>query len=155
MHEKLSDEIIQFFRRQNFVIISTIDACGSVHNSCKGILKIDRNGYVHLLDLYMGRTYTNLQRNSHVTITAVDEHKFIGYCLKGRARIVHYGKIEAMAIAAWEEKISGRIAQRLLKNFRGEKGHPRHPESLLPRPQYMIVMRIKAVINLTPYHINK
>ncbi|MFA4842614.1 MAG: hypothetical protein WC658_02110 [Candidatus Omnitrophota bacterium] len=43
---------------------------------------------VYLFDLYHGQTYNNLKKNSGASITAVDEHRFKGYCLKGRAKLM-------------------------------------------------------------------
>lgn len=151
----LSNEIIQFFQKQSFTIISTLDKNGSLHNACKGIVKINKDGKVYLLDLYSGRTYENLRRNSNISITAVDEHKFKGYCLKGKAKLIPEGSLSPQIIKAWEDKVVGRITQRLLKNIHQEKGHPSHPEALLPKPKYMIVMEVREIIDLTPQHLKQ
>lgn len=150
---KLPQEVINFFRNQGCVIVSTIDAKGFAHNSCKGLVKINRNGLTYLLDLYRANTYKNLKRNPHISITAFDEHKFIGYCLKGRASLLPEGRLYAQITKAWEARIASRITQRLLKNIREEKGHPRHPEALLPKPEYLIVMQVEETVGLTPHHL--
>ncbi len=144
----LRDEIIQFFYNQHFVIVSTIDKDGTPHNACKGIIEIDKNGTVYLLDLYKAYTYENLRRNRNISITGVDEHKFKGWCLKGKARIIKASKIKSHTIKAWEQKIISRITHRIIKNMRGEKGHPHHPEVFLPKPEYMIAIKITSAINL-------
>lgn len=151
--KSLSDEVVQFFHKQNFVIVSTIDKDGSSHNSCKGIVKINQNGRIYLLDLYKGETFKNLKRNSHIAVTAVDEHKFKGFYLKGKAKIVRRNRLSSRIITAWEKRLTHRITQRVLKNLRGETGHPRHPEVLLPKPEYMVVMEVKEVVDLTPHHL--
>lgn len=151
--KRLTDEIIRFFHNQNFVIVSTIDENGTIHNSCKGIASINNDGLIYLLDLYRGKTHLNLKCNHHISITAVDEHKFKGYCLKGKARIIPPNELEHAVIKDWENRITGRITQRLLKNMREGKGHPRHPEALLPKPEYLIVMKTEEIIDLTPQHI--
>ena len=81
---KLTEDIIHFFQSQGFVIISTIDKNGYPHNSCKGIVKITNDGKVYLLDVYRAGTHENLIYNPHVSISAVNEHKFSGYCFKER-----------------------------------------------------------------------
>jgi general stress protein 26 len=151
--KRLSDDILQFFQRQGFVIVSTVDKNGLLHASCKGIVKINKNGLVYLLDLYRARTYQNLKNNPHISIIAVNEHRFKGYCLKGKAKILSLHKLSPKIMEAWEDRITTRITQRLLKNIREEKGHPRHPEVLLPKPEYMIIMEVKEIIDLTPHHI--
>ena len=151
--KRLSDVIVSFFENQGFVIVSTIDTNKSIHNSCKGIVKIEHKGTVYLLDLYRARTFFNLKRNPHISITAVDEHGFKGYCLKGQARLLKQKEIDSRLIKAWEDKITNRITARLLKNLRQEKGHPRHPEALLPKPEYIIAMRVDEIIDLTPHNL--
>ncbi|MDD4954376.1 MAG: pyridoxamine 5'-phosphate oxidase family protein, partial [Candidatus Omnitrophica bacterium] len=79
--KNLPEGIIKFFNGLRFSIVSTIDRDGSPHNSCKGIVDMEKDGKVYLLDLYMARTYENLKANPHISVTAVDEHKFMGYCL--------------------------------------------------------------------------
>jgi uncharacterized pyridoxamine 5'-phosphate oxidase family protein len=151
--KKLSGDIIQFFCGQGCVIVSTIDKNGFPHNACKGIVKINPSGWVYLLDLYRAKTYENLVNNPRISITAIDEHKFLGYCLKGKAKIIPQGKLKSPVIKAWEARISSRLTNRLLKNIREEKGHPRHPEIFLPVPQYMIAMAVEEIIDLTPHHL--
>lgn len=137
------------------MLVSTIDKSGFAHSACKGIVKINRNGKAYLLDLYRANTYENLKRNPHISITAFDEHKFIGYCLKGKAEIQAAAKLRSEIIRAWEARITSRITQRVLKNIREEKGHPRHPEALLPQPEYLIVMDVKEVVDLTPQYLKE
>ena len=151
--KKVNEDIMHFFQNQGCVMVSTIDASGSVHNACKGIIKINPGGRVYLLDLYRGKTYENLRVNKHISITAIDEHKFVGYSFKGKAEIIPEVKVEPQIIKAWEDKITGRLTRRLLKNIHDEKGHPRHPEVLLPKPEYMIAMEVEEIIDLTPRHL--
>ena len=148
---KINDNLIHFLQRQNYVIVSTIDKNGAIHNSCKGIVEVDPNGSIYLLDLYKQRTYNNLKNNSHIALTAVDEHQFKGYSLKGDGKIVSEDRIQPKVMSAWEKKITGRISQRILKNVEGKKGHPKHPEMLFPMPEYAIEMKVNSVVDLTPH----
>jgi len=148
---KINDDLILFLQKQNYVIISTIDKNGAIHNSCKGIVKTDARGVIHLLDLYKQRTYENLKQNSNIALTVVDEHKFEGYSLKGKGTITSEDKIQSKVMEAWEKKIAGRISQRILKNVEGTKGHPKHPETLFPMPEYAIEMTVESVVDLTPH----
>jgi predicted pyridoxine 5'-phosphate oxidase superfamily flavin-nucleotide-binding protein len=153
--KRLSTDVVQFFQDQGFVVVSTIDRAGRPHNSCKGIVDINSSGLIYLLDLYQGRTYENLRKNPHISITAVDEHRFTGYCLKGKARMVIGDKLKPQIIKAWEGRITSRIASRLIRNVQGEKGHPRHPEALLPKPKYLIVMKTEEVVDLSPHSLKQ
>ncbi|MEK6714935.1 MAG: pyridoxamine 5'-phosphate oxidase family protein [Candidatus Omnitrophota bacterium] len=151
----LSEEIVDFFEHQSFTIISTIDKQGRSHNACKGIVKIGREGKIYLLDLYHGRTFNNLQNNPNISITAVDEHKFKGYCLKGKARIVDKEELEAGVISDWENNLNSRITQRVIRSIQGYRGHKHQPEALLPSPKYLIEMAVEEVVDLTPAHIKE
>lgn len=153
--KRLSDEIIRFFKSQSFVIVTTSDRDGTPHSACKGIVEINEEGLVYLLDLYRGRTLQNLQHNRRIAVTAVDEHKFKGFCLKGKGSIARAEELAPGIMHAWEEKITSRITQRVLKNLHEGKGHPRHPEALLPKPAYMIVMETEEAVDLTPHHIKR
>jgi predicted pyridoxine 5'-phosphate oxidase superfamily flavin-nucleotide-binding protein len=151
---QLNETVIQFFQKQGCVIVSSIDDRGFPHSSCKGIVKIDKAGSIYLLDAYRGKTFENLKNNPLASITAFDEDKFIGFCLKGRARILSKEEFTAEIIKDWEDRITGRLTQRLLKNIRGEtKAHPAHPEALLPKPEHMIVIDVEEVVDLTPHHL--
>jgi len=152
--KKLSQDIIDFFQEQSFVIVSTIDNAGAIHNAAKGIITLSPNGRVYLLDVYSKRTRDNLTYNPRISITAIDEHKFKGYCLKGKASILEHAKFSPQVLKAWDEKITGRITRRLLRNISGEKGHLKHPEARLPKPAYMIVMDVEDIVDLTPVHLN-
>jgi len=149
----LDENIIRFFQGQGCVVLASVDKDRLPHASCKGIVKIEESGRVYLLDAYHGATYKNLLQNPLASITAFDEHKFIGYCLKGRARLIHKDELDAGIVKAWEDRITGRLTQRLLNNLREEKGHKGHPEASLPKPQYMIVLEISEVVDLTPAHL--
>ena len=151
--KRLADDIINFFQSQGFVVVSTIDKDGGLHNACKGIVDIKSNGRIYLLDLYKGKTFQNLKNNPHISIAAADEHKFAGYCLKGKAKIITGEEISPQIIKAWEERITSRLTRRVIRNIREEKGHPRHPEALLPKPEYLIVIEAEEVIDLTPGHL--
>jgi len=151
--KQLPQPVIDFLENQGYVIVATLDHNGIPHASCKGIVEIKPDGHVYLLDLYSDRTLDNLKRNPRISITAVDEHRFMGFCLKGRAKAVNVDKLSPRVGLAWEEKINTRITRRILKNMREEKGHPHYPEALLPKPEYMLVMKVTEIVDLSPSHI--
>jgi len=153
MVDILPKKICDFLNTHRFVIVSTIDTHGKPHNSCKGIIKITSKGVIYLLDLYRAQTLKNLSDNRNISVTAVDEHKFVGYCIKGRARVVRKGELTSEILKAWEDRVTQRITQRILRNMRGEKGHTSHPEALLPDPKYLIAVKVSEIVDLTPSHI--
>lgn len=150
----IPEEVAVFFERQTFVIVSTIDENGNIHCSAKGLVGLDGAGQVYLLDLYKRKTWNNIQQNPAISITAVNEQEFAGYSLKGTARIVPKEDVKSEVVKAWERKIVRRISERLIKNVQGED-RSMQPEAHLPSPQYLIVMEVSEIVDLTPAHIKK
>jgi len=151
----ISAAIIDFLRTQDFVVVSSIDKNGFPHSSCKAIVKIDAAGEIYLVDVYHGVTNENIERNPHISISAVDEHKFIGYCLKGKAAKMQDDSISQEIIKTWEDNITSRLAKRLLRNLAQAQGQRHHPEASLPQPKHLIVLEIEEVVNLAPDHLRK
>ncbi len=147
--------IADFLQLQGFVIVSSIDEQGFPHNSCKGIVKIDKRGEIYLMDVYHGLTCQNLKRNPRISISAVDEHKFMGYCLKGKARIMPDDNISHEIIKSWEDNITSRLAKRLLKNLAEEKSRSHHPEASLPGPKHLISVAVEEIVDLAPNQLRK
>lgn len=149
--QEITAVITDFLHTQSFVIISSIDKHGFPHSSCKDIARIDPRGRVYLLDAYYGVTAENIKRNPQVSISVVDEHKFIGYCLKGKARVMLDNNISQEIIKRWEDKITSRLAKRLLRNLSGDKGHGHHPEASLPFPKHIIIIEVEEIVDLAPH----
>lgn len=152
---KLSQDIMSFFQEQGFVIISTLDSKGNIHCSAKGIAGIEQGGKVYLIDLYKANTFNNLQKNSTASIIAVDEHQFIGYTLKGKAKIVERAKIEKHIMKSWEDKVIQRISKRVITDVKADRKIDHHPEAKFPHPQYLIEVDVEEVIDLAPGHLKK
>jgi uncharacterized pyridoxamine 5'-phosphate oxidase family protein len=153
--QKLSPDIIHFFQKQGFVIVSTLDANGTIHCSAKGIVGIEEEGRIYLIDLYKANTFNNLQRNPLVSITAVNEHSFTGYTLKGEAKIIEREEIKEHIIKAWEDRVISRITKRVVKSVQTDKKSRLHPESRFPSPQYLIEIDVEKIIDLAPAHLVK
>lgn len=150
---KIPHEIVLFLKHQPYTIVATFDREGYPHTSCKGIIKIDPAGKIYLLDVFKWRTFENLKKNPKVSVTAVDEHKFKGWCLKGKGKILDEEHITPDLVKAWEKKITSRTAERVIRNVRGEKGHKKHPETQLAKPEYMVEVDIEEIVDLTPQHM--
>ncbi|MDD5084697.1 MAG: pyridoxamine 5'-phosphate oxidase family protein [Candidatus Omnitrophica bacterium] len=152
--KKLPPEAIRFFEQHHTVIVSSLDSGGRPHTSVKGLLEALPSGLVRLTDLYDGETSRNIRKNSRVALTAVDEHRFRGYCLKGHAAIIPQEKFSSVHLRSWEEwekRLTKRIADRVLRNIKEErKAHPGHPEAELPKPLHIIEVKVDEIVDLTP-----
>ena len=153
--KKIPQEIIEFLNAQGFVMVSSLDKNGFPHSSCKGIIKVDPLGKIFLMDVYHGATSENVKHNSKISISAVEEHKFIGYCLKGKGEILSDNNISQELIKIWEDNITSRLVKRLLKNLNEEKGHGHHPEASLPNPKHILAVEIEEIVDLAPHHLRK
>ncbi|MBU0547351.1 MAG: pyridoxamine 5'-phosphate oxidase family protein [Candidatus Omnitrophica bacterium] len=147
--------VTDFLRTQGFVVVSSIDKDGFPHSSCKDIVKVDPSGQIYLIDVYYGTTAENIKRNPQINITAVDEHKFMGYCLKGRAKVMPDDEISHEFIKSWEDNITSRLAKRLLYNLAQDKARAHHPEASLPRPKHLISIEVEEIVNLAPHYLRK
>ncbi|MBU2063864.1 MAG: pyridoxamine 5'-phosphate oxidase family protein [Candidatus Omnitrophica bacterium] len=153
--QELTDVIMYHIQKQGFVIVSTLDSEGGINVSCKGIVGMDKEGRIYLIDLYRGRTFKNLKSNPTVSVTSIDAHEFTGYTLKGKAEIIERDKIEGHIIKKWEEKVIQRISDRVIKNVQSDTKSFHHPEAKFPQPQYMIVIDVEEITDLTPTHLKK
>ncbi|MDD5477445.1 MAG: pyridoxamine 5'-phosphate oxidase family protein [Candidatus Omnitrophica bacterium] len=152
---KIPAGVIDFLRAQSFVVISSVDKAGFPHSSCKAIIKIDQAGKIFLMDVYHGATCENIKRNPQISISAVDDHKFMGYCLKGKGEIIFDDNVSQEMIKIWEDNITSRLAKRLLRNLSGDRGHGHHPEASLPHPKHIIAIEVEEIVDLAPYHLRK
>lgn len=153
--KKLLSKIIYFFHKQEFVIVSTLDSRGGIHCSAKGIVGIEEEGKIYIIDLYKAQTLANLKNNPVVTITAVDVSSFEGYSLKGIAKIVDRVQIKEHIIKKWEERVINRISGRVVKDIKKDKRSLIHPEACFPRPEYMIEMEVQEIVDLRPAHLTQ
>ncbi|MCM8792818.1 MAG: pyridoxamine 5'-phosphate oxidase family protein [Candidatus Omnitrophica bacterium] len=145
---RIPKKVVDFLGSQSFVIVSTLDKDGSIHNSCKGVVGIDKKGVIYLLDLYKAHTYKNLKSRHYISITAVDEDRFEGYCLKGKAEFLKEDLIEPEIIKLWDTNITRRITNRIIKTLQGQKSHSGHPEVNFPKPKYLIKMKVEKIVSL-------
>ena len=153
--KQIPAEVIDFLRAQGFVIVSSIDKIGFPHSSCKDIVKIEAIGEVYLIDVYNGATKENIRRNPLVSISAVDEHRFAGFCLKGEARILPNDHISQEIIKSWEDNITSRLTKRLLRNLSAQQARGHHPEASLPKPKHLIIVEVKEIVDLALYDLKK
>jgi|GEM_PF-130604 uncharacterized pyridoxamine 5'-phosphate oxidase family protein len=152
--KEIPDNIIHFFERQSFVIVSTLDPNNLIHCSVKGVAAIESKGKAYIVDLYKANTFNNLLKNPTITITAVDEHHYAGYTLRGKAKIVEKDGFKDRVLKKWEKSVIQRISKRLIKNLKEERKTPMHPEAIFPSPQYLIEMEVEEIISLAAGSVN-
>ncbi len=153
--KKISKEIASLLESKGFVIVSTLDKDGNIHCSAKGVVEVEEEGKVYLIDLYKRVTYANLQRNSTVSITVIDEEQFAGFNLKGKASIVQKKDMEDKFIKKWQKEIIRRISKRVIKNIKKDKKSKKLPETNFPQPEYLIEIKVGQIVDLAPSPLKK
>ncbi len=147
----IPQEAIELLNSQGFAVVCTLAAGGEIHCSAKGVALVEPEGKIYLIDLYRAATFENLERNPVITITVIDEHRFAGYALKGKAVLIDERQMNQRIRQEWERRILTRISKRVIQNIRREKGSPRHPESRFPQPRVLIEVTVEAVVDLAPH----
>ena len=151
----LSDDIISLLKKQGFVIVSTLDKDGKIHCSAKGVVGVEPEGKVFVVDLYVHRTFNNLKRDPRVSITAINERSFRGYTLQGIGKIVPRAAIEEHLMRAWEDKVISRISTRLITSVQAKAKSKGQFEAELPHPKYLIEIDVEDIIDLSPPSMRK
>lgn len=147
---ELTDKTIKLLENQGFVIVSTIDKNGGIHSVAKGIVGIEKEGKVFIIDLFKNHTYKNLKRNPNVSITAIDGQNYDGFTLQGKAKIVPRKGIQDHLVAKWEDKVIERITNRMILSIQKGKKTNIHHEAKLPKhPRYLIEIDVEAVEDLS------
>ncbi|MDD3375462.1 MAG: pyridoxamine 5'-phosphate oxidase family protein [Candidatus Omnitrophica bacterium] len=153
---KLSKEIIDFFEKNHAVVVSTIDQKGAIHCSVKGLVGIGKTNKLFLTDLYLYRTFQNLKKNPVISVTALDEQRFKGYTLQGKAKIIQRSEIKKDIFNEWESRVVQRITKRIQKSVSTGSKSKKQFEAHLPiEPKYFIEVKIDNVIDLAPPSKNK
>ena len=153
---KIPNNIVKFLEKQGFVIVSSIDENGSIHCSAKGVVCVEPNGKIFVIDLYKNKTFKNLSKNHITSITAVDEKEFLGFTLQGTAKIVNNKDIKDTIVLKWENKIFNRISKRIKDSVQMQSKSIKHFEAYLPKkPSYLIEIDVKNIVNLSPPSSNK
>ncbi|HIE35871.1 MAG TPA: pyridoxamine 5'-phosphate oxidase family protein [Candidatus Omnitrophica bacterium] len=148
---KIPDQLVSFLQKQGFVVVSTLDKKGNIHNSAKGIVET-KDDKIYLIDLYKKRTFLNLKNNPKISITAIDERKFLGFTLKRKAKVLK-GRIKEEILEKWEKKVIKRILKRVMRSIKEERKSSSQPEASFTSPKYLIEMEVEEVIDLVPAHL--
>ena len=152
----IPETVKNLLEKHHFIVVATLDKDGIIHTSAKAVIEVDQSGKVFILDLYKGKTYDNIKNNSSTTITVIDEHKFKGYSVKGRSKIFDKASLPKEILEIWDDKISKRIARRVIKHVKGEEsGHSGVPEARFPVPKYLIELTVDSIVDLAPQGIDK
>lgn len=123
---------------------------GGIHCAVKGVADVDQAGQIFFMDLFSGRTLQNLKKMPVISVTAIDEDKFIGYSLKGKAVIFSPSEKHRDIINKWENYVIQKISDRIIAGVRlGKKSKEIFETRLLAAAKHIIRMDVEEIIDLS------
>jgi len=69
MTVKISEEMERLLLKQNVAVVATVSPGGIPNLSLKGVVQVKPEGYIYFLDLYRGKTRSNLIKNPTIALT--------------------------------------------------------------------------------------
>jgi len=149
MTAKITEEMVSLLLKQNVAVVATVGPEGVPNLSLKGVVKVEPEGFIYFMDLYRGKTRSNLLRNQAVALTVFSVAQFKGYQFKGRAELIDSGQLYEEMVAAWKNKKRNIVGDRIIKNVRkGFSGEG--SETHLPDPKYLVRVKVEKIYNLVP-----
>ena len=149
MTVKITEEMERLLLKQNVVVVATVSPGGVPNLSLKGVVRVEPEGYIYFLDLYQGKTRSNLIKNPTIALTVFSVREFKGYQFKGSAVLIDSGPLYDEIVAAWKTKKINIIGSRIIKNVHKGFSHGRS-ETALPAPRYLVRVEVKKVYSLVP-----
>ena len=99
-------------------------------NWLDALVEVKPEGYIYFLDLYRGKTRSNLIKNPTIALTVFSVREFKGYQFKGCAVLIDSGPLYDEMVAAWKTKKINIIGRRIIKNVRKGFSHGSTPAFL-------------------------
>ena len=145
----LSDSLIGFIKRHDTTYVATANGDGQPNVVPKGTLHVEDDKTVYILDLYKGRTRSNLEKNNRIALTLIDQHAYCGFQIKGTAQIIEKGQLFEKYVNIWKERKQAMMTKRIIGNL--QKGRASGvSEKDLPHPMYLIKVSVTEVLDLSP-----
>jgi len=101
----IPQDIREFIKSFSYGFLGTADLVGKPNISIKGIVDVDKDR-LYFFDLFKAKTRKNLEKNSRISFFVIDWDNFIGYQLKGRAKIMDKGEVLEKYMNIWEKALN-------------------------------------------------
>lgn len=142
----LTEEIRRFLEKKEFIDVGTCDSSGRPNVAPKFLLKVEGDN-IYLADYVFGRTYINLKKNSHVSISTINLNTLVGYQINGIARIITGGPEFKKMIKEMQAKQVKFSASRLIEGLHKETRY-KDFEVNLPEKVCIFKIRIEEIAEI-------
>ncbi len=116
----VSKKLKRLLKEKEFIHIATSDLSGHPNGAPKFLLKIKSHS-IYVADYILGRTWTNLQLNPEVSVSAMDYSTLVGYRINGKAKIIKGKKIQKNLFKEMSKKEITFSTKRIIEGVKKEK----------------------------------
>ena len=139
--KKIFAEFLENKKQLKVISVASCDSSCHPNSAPKMLIDIAEPNRVYFLDYRFTKTYSNIQKNSIVSVSFMDDDSFTGYRLTGSCEILSSGKEYEVAKKSWEKKLISYEADRIVKRVTGRYS-TREAENVLPKD--FVVVKILA-----------
>ncbi len=120
--------------KENLKVVSVASATqdGKPNSAAKLLVDIVAPNIVLFIDYKFTQTYANIQSNSRLSVSFMDDDSFTGYKLKGTCHILESGPEYQESSKAWEKRLTRYEAERIIRRSKGLYS-ARESEHALPK----------------------
>ena len=123
------------------VSVASCDGRKVPNSASKMLVEIAPPNCVYFLDYRITQTYLNVRENPQVSVSFMDDARFVGYRLTGACEVLEAGQEFDEIRRKWDRRLISYEADRILKRVTGEYS-AREAENVLPRD--FVIMKLTA-----------
>jgi general stress protein 26 len=136
---KITDKIAELLEKREFVSVATATPDGQPNTAPKFFFRA-KGHFIYLIDYVLGKTVTNLKKNSRVSVSFMDMDSLEAYRLNGVAEMIGEGKIFEKILKEWDKKLIKMATSRVIEGVQTGKSHGHYE---LEMGAKFIVLKIK------------
>jgi len=138
-------ELFQFFldgrTSLKIVFVGSCAPDGTPYVAPKMLVEVESPNRVYFLEYKFTQTYANIQKNSRISVSFMNDRIFTGYRLNGECEIIYQGEEYERVEQAWKTRLVAYEADRMIERIRGGFS-AREAENALPDD--FLVVRLEA-----------
>lgn len=143
----LTEKIVKFLNKKEFINIATCDFNGRPNVAPKFLLLIDKD-YIYLVDYVIGRVYRDIKANPRASLSTVDFETLSGYQFNGSVEIFDRGDEYEKLKNLFNQKQIKFSVGRVIDSIRRQKEHGASEVSF-PEKVVVLKFKVKEVVEIT------